>query len=74
MSFQIGAFQSEYEPKITKQMLDNFPYQLVQTSASGASKNKNDKKSESNASNDENVVTQVKPLKQAFYQIWRAIR
>ena len=62
-SFQIGAFQTEYEPKITKQMLDNFPYQLVQTSASGA-KNKSDKKAESNASNDENVVTQVKPLKQ----------
>ena len=49
-------------------MLDNFPYQLVQTSTAN-NKNKNDKKAESNASNDENIVSQVRSF-ELFMQLY----
>ncbi len=53
--FQIVVFQSEYQPRIVKQMVDNFPYRLMH-------KIKTDKKSSKdgeNVGNEDVLVCQV---------------
>ena len=55
--FKVNSFEQEFKPRIMKQMMDHFPYDLLQKNA----KSKSDKKSNlvECDSNDGNVINQI---------------